>query len=215
MYCVWLFPYSYPTGNGFGSSYAKKLLSPSKVKNLLQMPSGCSEQTSSALTFTVLALRYLDLSDQWFDLSADARDKALKFIELGRDTKSSTFLVLMVLAVIYTVLTHFNELSVSNVFRSPQPYTHFNSSSCFSFFSSKSFIWSFYIATFILSFQWFLSGFFCPYLKSTGQWKEHVIGWEWGRRKEAAVWIKFGPNAQGLASRGKQLSVKLPENLAF
>ncbi|XP_074539999.1 complement C4-B [Halichoeres trimaculatus] len=70
-------------GSGFGSSYARNLLSPAKVKNLLRMPTGCSEQTSSALTFTVLALRYLDLSDQWFDLPADARDQALQYVQHG------------------------------------------------------------------------------------------------------------------------------------
>lgn len=38
---------------------------------------------------TASALRYLDLSEQWFDLPAGARDEALDKVEHGRNTSSS------------------------------------------------------------------------------------------------------------------------------
>ncbi|XP_014911909.1 complement C4-B-like, partial [Poecilia latipinna] len=70
-------------GNGFGGSYAKNLLSPEKVLALIVLPYGCLEQTTMRLTPTILAIRYLDLSDQWFDLKAGARDDAFDKIEHG------------------------------------------------------------------------------------------------------------------------------------
>ncbi|XP_034554348.1 complement C4-B isoform X2 [Notolabrus celidotus] len=70
-------------GDGFGSSHAVNLLSPEKVEKLIVLPNGCLEQTMRTLYPTVLALRYLDLSDQWFDLPAGARDKALGHVETG------------------------------------------------------------------------------------------------------------------------------------
>ncbi|XP_041844609.1 complement C4-B isoform X2 [Melanotaenia boesemani] len=69
--------------DGFGSSYAKNLLSPEKVASLIVLPSGCLEQTMRGLAPTALAIRYLDLSDQWFDLPAGARDRALDNMETG------------------------------------------------------------------------------------------------------------------------------------
>lgn len=70
-------------GSGFGSSHARNLLSPEKVKTLIQLPTGCLEQTMTTLAPTALALRYLDLSDQWFDLPPGARDEAFDHIEAG------------------------------------------------------------------------------------------------------------------------------------
>lgn len=35
---------------------------------------------------TALAIRYLDLSEQWFDLPTGSRDAALDKIEIGRKT---------------------------------------------------------------------------------------------------------------------------------
>lgn len=71
------------TGDGFSSSLAKNLLTPEKVLNLIVLPRGCLEQTTNRLAPTVLALRYLDLSDQWFELPSDARDRALDYIKHG------------------------------------------------------------------------------------------------------------------------------------
>ncbi|XP_043973497.1 complement C4-B [Gambusia affinis] len=70
-------------GNGFGRSTVKNLLSPEKVLELIVLPTGCLEQTTMRLTPTILAMRYLDLSDQWFDLKAGARDDAFDQIEYG------------------------------------------------------------------------------------------------------------------------------------
>uniref|UniRef100_A0A8C9WYZ5 Complement C4B (Chido/Rodgers blood group) n=1 Tax=Sander lucioperca TaxID=283035 RepID=A0A8C9WYZ5_SANLU len=57
-------------GDGFGSSHAKNLLSPEKVASLIVLPRGCLEQTTVRLAPTASALRYLDLTEQWFDLPA-------------------------------------------------------------------------------------------------------------------------------------------------
>ncbi|XP_030606146.1 complement C4-like [Archocentrus centrarchus] len=70
-------------GNGFGHSFARKLLSPEKVAQMIRLPTGCLEQTMSKLAPTALALRYLDLSNQWFDLPSGSRDDALDKIEHG------------------------------------------------------------------------------------------------------------------------------------
>ncbi|KAK5862446.1 hypothetical protein PBY51_017843 [Eleginops maclovinus] len=70
-------------GDGFGSSHAKNLLSPDKVARLIALPTGCLEQTMKNLAPTTSALRYLDLSDQWFDLPAGTRDDAIDKIEEG------------------------------------------------------------------------------------------------------------------------------------
>ncbi|XP_070767453.1 complement C4-B [Enoplosus armatus] len=70
-------------GVGFGSSHAKNLLSPEKVAGLIVLPKGCLEQTMVRLAPTASAVRYLDLSEQWFDLPAGSRDDALDKIEKG------------------------------------------------------------------------------------------------------------------------------------
>lgn len=50
---------------------------------MIRLPTGCLEQTMSKLTPTVLAHRYLDLSNQWFDLPPGSRDDTLSKIEHG------------------------------------------------------------------------------------------------------------------------------------
>uniref|UniRef100_A0A8C2YZB7 Complement C4B (Chido/Rodgers blood group) n=1 Tax=Cyclopterus lumpus TaxID=8103 RepID=A0A8C2YZB7_CYCLU len=70
-------------GDGFGSSQARNLLSPQKVAKLIVLPTGCLEQTMVRLAPTLSALRYLDLSEQWFDMPAGTRDDALDKIETG------------------------------------------------------------------------------------------------------------------------------------
>nr|AIN76766.1 complement component 4 [Oplegnathus fasciatus] len=78
-------------GDGFGSSRVKNLLSPEKVASLIVLPTGCLEQTMVRLAPTASALRYLDLSEQWFDLPAGSRDDALDKIESGYIRIHSTF----------------------------------------------------------------------------------------------------------------------------
>ncbi|KAF3691807.1 Complement C4 Complement C4 beta chain [Channa argus] len=70
-------------GNGVSSFHVKNLLFPEKVAKMIVLPRGCQEQTMSKLVPTVLALRYLDLSEQWFGLPAGTRDDALDKIEDG------------------------------------------------------------------------------------------------------------------------------------
>lgn len=83
------FQCSYLTGDGFGSSHAKNLLSPEKVASLIVLPRGCLEQTTVRLAPTASALRYLDLTEQWFDLPAGTRDDTLDKIKQGRNILSS------------------------------------------------------------------------------------------------------------------------------
>lgn len=71
------------TGNGFHNSHVKNLLSPEKVASLIVLPTGCLEQTMIKLAPSTSALRYLDLSDQWFDLPAGSRDDTLDKLERG------------------------------------------------------------------------------------------------------------------------------------
>ncbi|XP_037532277.1 complement C4-B-like [Nematolebias whitei] len=70
-------------GDGFGSLQARNLLSPEKIASLIVLPKGCLEQTMQRLVPNALALRYLDLSDQWFDLPPGTRDEALANVERG------------------------------------------------------------------------------------------------------------------------------------
>ncbi|XP_017282055.1 complement C4-B [Kryptolebias marmoratus] len=70
-------------GSGFGSSHARRLLSPENVNKLIVLPTGCLEQTMTKLAPTALAVRYLDLSDQWFDLPPGARDEAFDHLVHG------------------------------------------------------------------------------------------------------------------------------------
>uniref|UniRef100_A0A8C4ZDV5 Anaphylatoxin-like domain-containing protein n=1 Tax=Gadus morhua TaxID=8049 RepID=A0A8C4ZDV5_GADMO len=70
-------------GAGFGESSARVLLSAEGVTGLLRLPGGCAEQTMKLMAPTVLALRYLDLSQLWFQLPAGSRDLALQRTDEG------------------------------------------------------------------------------------------------------------------------------------
>ncbi|XP_060936453.1 complement C4-B [Limanda limanda] len=62
--------------NGFHAQ-VKNLLNPERVNKLIRLPGYCMEQTMSGFAPTVSALRYLDLSEQWYHLPAGARDDAI------------------------------------------------------------------------------------------------------------------------------------------
>ncbi|KAK7157442.1 hypothetical protein R3I93_008812 [Phoxinus phoxinus] len=66
---------------GFAQSTAVQLLSPTKVENMIRAPKGCGEQTMIFMSPTALSIRYLDKSQNWLELEAGSRDKALDFIE--------------------------------------------------------------------------------------------------------------------------------------
>ncbi|KAI1886085.1 hypothetical protein AGOR_G00210390 [Albula goreensis] len=68
-------------GEVFGQSALLPLLSPSGVEGLLRAPYGCAEQTMIMMSPTTMALRYLDHSQGWKELSPGTRDKALSHIE--------------------------------------------------------------------------------------------------------------------------------------
>uniref|UniRef100_A0A8K9Y3K2 Complement 4B (Chido blood group) n=1 Tax=Oncorhynchus mykiss TaxID=8022 RepID=A0A8K9Y3K2_ONCMY len=70
-------------GELFGKSTSKTLLSPDGVSSLLNAPHGCAEQTMKRMAPTALALRYLDLSQRWYELPPGIRDTALQFTEQG------------------------------------------------------------------------------------------------------------------------------------
>ncbi|CAL8299205.1 unnamed protein product [Gadus morhua 'NCC'] len=70
-------------GAGFGESSARVLLSAEGVNGLLRLPGGCAEKTMKLMAQTVLALRYLDLSQLWFQLPAGSRDLALQRTDEG------------------------------------------------------------------------------------------------------------------------------------
>uniref|UniRef100_A0A4W5PQ34 Complement C4B (Chido/Rodgers blood group) n=1 Tax=Hucho hucho TaxID=62062 RepID=A0A4W5PQ34_9TELE len=70
-------------GEVFGQSTSRTLLSSDGVKGLLNAPHGCAEQTMKRMAPTALALRYLDLSQRWHELTPGTRDTALKFTEEG------------------------------------------------------------------------------------------------------------------------------------
>lgn len=66
----------------------KNLLSHEKVARLIVLPTGCLEQTMVRLAPTASALRYLDLSNQWFELPPGTRDDTLDKIEQGNTSSS-------------------------------------------------------------------------------------------------------------------------------
>ncbi|CAK6960493.1 complement C4-B isoform X1 [Scomber scombrus] len=69
--------------DGYSISHVRSHLSAKKVVDLIILPHGCLEQTMSRMGPTVVALRYLDLSQQWFHLPPGSRDDALDKIEIG------------------------------------------------------------------------------------------------------------------------------------
>lgn len=71
--------------DGFGTSHVRNLLTPESVASLIELPSGCLEQTTSILVPTAVAVRYLDKSRQWSNMPPAARDDALNKIEKGVD----------------------------------------------------------------------------------------------------------------------------------
>uniref|UniRef100_A0A8C4ZCH1 Uncharacterized protein n=1 Tax=Gadus morhua TaxID=8049 RepID=A0A8C4ZCH1_GADMO len=67
----------------YDSHLFQVLLSAEGVNGLLRLPGGCAEQTMKLMAPTVLALRYLDLSQLWFQLPAGSRDLALQRTDEG------------------------------------------------------------------------------------------------------------------------------------
>ncbi|XP_078073656.1 complement C4-like [Mustelus asterias] len=58
-------------------------LSPEGIDKLIQLPTGCTEQTTFRLAPTVFALNYLDKSNQWLHLKAERKDEAIEHVKAG------------------------------------------------------------------------------------------------------------------------------------
>ncbi|GCB68964.1 hypothetical protein scyTo_0005396 [Scyliorhinus torazame] len=69
-------------GDILGES-VQNCLSPKGIDRLIQLPSGCTEQTTSRLAPTVFAVNYLDKSNQWIFLKAERKDEARGHIKAG------------------------------------------------------------------------------------------------------------------------------------
>uniref|UniRef100_UPI00398EFD61 complement C4-like n=1 Tax=Pristiophorus japonicus TaxID=55135 RepID=UPI00398EFD61 len=58
-------------------------LTPEGIDKLIDLPTGCAEQTLISMAPTVFAVKYLDKSEQWINLKAERKDEALQNIEAG------------------------------------------------------------------------------------------------------------------------------------
>ncbi|KAM5172490.1 complement C3-like isoform 2-T2 [Mantella aurantiaca] len=54
-----------------------------KLKHLITVPSGCGEQIMMSMTPTVIATRFLDVTNQWERIGVERRAEAIKNIEQG------------------------------------------------------------------------------------------------------------------------------------
>ncbi|KAM3924933.1 complement C3-like [Leptodactylus fuscus] len=54
-----------------------------KLKHLIVVPSGCGEQIMMSMTPTVIACRYLDVTNQWEKIGMERREEAVKNINQG------------------------------------------------------------------------------------------------------------------------------------
>nr|XP_056700077.1 complement C4-like [Euleptes europaea] len=58
-------------------------LSPEGLSSLLQVPTGCAEQTMLRLAPGVYAMRYLDQTEQWLKLKPESKEQALENLRTG------------------------------------------------------------------------------------------------------------------------------------
>lgn len=61
-----------------------------RLKHLIEIPSGCGEQNMRGMTPTVIAVHYLDQTDQWEKLGTTKRKEALQLIEKGMCASDTT-----------------------------------------------------------------------------------------------------------------------------
>ncbi|KAJ8256443.1 hypothetical protein COCON_G00185950 [Conger conger] len=72
-------------GGVMGES-AENCLNLEGVDRLIQLPTGCAEQTMVIMSPAIHAMKYLDATDQWLYLSSQRRDEAKAMIEKGYTT---------------------------------------------------------------------------------------------------------------------------------
>lgn len=63
-------------------------LSLSGVEKLIQVPTGCAEQTMVKMAPAVYAIEYLDASEQWVNFNPERKQEAISMIEKGRLEKT-------------------------------------------------------------------------------------------------------------------------------
>ncbi|XP_005157429.1 complement C4-B isoform X1 [Danio rerio] len=56
------------------------------IDKLIQLPTGCAEQTMVKMSPAIHAMRYLDATNQWLSLKAERRDEARSMIQTGYNT---------------------------------------------------------------------------------------------------------------------------------
>lgn len=56
------------------------------IDKLIQLPTGCAEQTMVKMSPAIHAMRYLDATKQWISLKAERRDEAQSMIQSGYNT---------------------------------------------------------------------------------------------------------------------------------
>lgn len=64
-------------------------LSLNGTEKLIQVPTGCAEQTMVKMAPTVYAIEYLDASEQWKNFNPERKDEAIKMIEKGTQEKKT------------------------------------------------------------------------------------------------------------------------------
>ncbi|NXG27194.1 CO4 protein, partial [Dromaius novaehollandiae] len=69
-------------GNIMGES-TENCLTAAGIDKLIQVPTGCAEQTMVKMAPAVYAIEYLDASEQWVDLNPERKDEAIRMIEQG------------------------------------------------------------------------------------------------------------------------------------
>ncbi|NXC38623.1 CO4 protein, partial [Penelope pileata] len=69
-------------GNPMGDS-VENCLSLNGIEKLIQVPTGCAEQTMVKMAPTVYAIEYLDASEQWKNFNPERKDEAIKMIQTG------------------------------------------------------------------------------------------------------------------------------------
>lgn len=58
-------------------------LSLNGVEKLIQVPTGCAEQTMVKMAPAVYAIEYLNASEQWVNFNPEQKEKAISMIEKG------------------------------------------------------------------------------------------------------------------------------------
>lgn len=72
----------FTTGNIMGES-VENCLSLTGVEKLIQVPTGCAEQTMVKMAPAVYTIEYLDVSEQWTNFNPQQKEEAIGMIEKG------------------------------------------------------------------------------------------------------------------------------------